>query len=106
MKQTFRDRLRLLMKEDKPYTWARKVGIEKGLFQYYWQKGKCLQILAVAVKMQSAVSRLTERPLRQPLTSRIPGTGSSPGTGFCQKISGQHPWQQSPVQVQTCKGRI
>ncbi|VAX17081.1 hypothetical protein MNBD_NITROSPINAE04-878 [hydrothermal vent metagenome] len=40
MKQTFRDRLRLLMKEDKPYTWARKVGIEKGLFQYYWQKGK------------------------------------------------------------------
>lgn len=40
MKQTFRDRLRLLMKEDKPYTWARKVGIEKGLFQYYWQKEK------------------------------------------------------------------
>jgi len=40
MKQTFRDRLRLLMKEDKPYTWARKIGIEKGLFQYYWQKGK------------------------------------------------------------------
>ncbi len=40
MKQTFRDRLKLLMKEDKPYTWARKVGIEKGLFQYYWQKGK------------------------------------------------------------------
>lgn len=40
MKSTFRDRLRLLMKEDKPYTWARKVGIEKGLFQYYWQKGK------------------------------------------------------------------
>ena len=28
------------MKDDKPYTWARKVGIEKGLFQYYWQKGK------------------------------------------------------------------
>lgn len=28
------------MKGDKPYTWARKVGIEKGLFQYYWQKGK------------------------------------------------------------------
>jgi len=40
MKQTFRDRLKLLMKEDRPYTWARKVGIEKGLFQYYWQKGK------------------------------------------------------------------
>ncbi len=40
MKQTFKDRLRLLMKDDKPYTWARKIGIEKGLFQYYWQKGK------------------------------------------------------------------
>ena len=40
MKQTFRDRLKLLMKGEKPYTWARKVGIEKGLFQYYWQKGK------------------------------------------------------------------
>ena len=26
------------MKGDKPYSWARKVGIEKGLFQYYWQK--------------------------------------------------------------------
>jgi transcriptional regulator with XRE-family HTH domain len=40
MKQTFRDRLQLLMKGERPYTWARKVGIEKGLFQYYWQKGK------------------------------------------------------------------
>lgn len=40
MKQSFRDRLQLLMKGEKPYTWARKVGIEKGLFQYYWQKGK------------------------------------------------------------------
>ncbi|MGK7346588.1 MAG: hypothetical protein ACNS63_12355 [Candidatus Nitrospinota bacterium M3_3B_026] len=40
MKQTFRDRLKLLMKGERPYTWARKVGIEKGLFQYYWQKGK------------------------------------------------------------------
>jgi len=28
------------MDGDRPYTWARKVGIEKGLFQYYWQKGK------------------------------------------------------------------
>jgi phage repressor protein C with HTH and peptisase S24 domain len=28
------------MKEDRPYTWSKKVGIEKGLFQYYWQKGK------------------------------------------------------------------
>ncbi len=40
MRQTFRDRLQLLMKGERPYTWARKVGIEKGLFQYYWQKGK------------------------------------------------------------------
>jgi transcriptional regulator with XRE-family HTH domain len=39
-KETFRDRLKLLMKGEKPYTWARKIGIEKGLFQYYWQKGK------------------------------------------------------------------
>jgi transcriptional regulator with XRE-family HTH domain len=28
------------MKGDKPYSWARKVGIEKGLFQYYWQKAR------------------------------------------------------------------
>jgi len=28
------------MNGERPYTWARKVGIEKGLFQYYWQKGK------------------------------------------------------------------
>ena len=38
-KQTFKDRLAILMKGEKPYTWAQKVGIEKGLFQYYWQKG-------------------------------------------------------------------
>ena len=40
LRHKFKERLRLLMKGDKPYTWARKVGIEKGLFQYYWQKGK------------------------------------------------------------------
>jgi len=40
VKQAFRDRLKLLMKGEKPYTWARKVGIDKGLFQYYWQKNK------------------------------------------------------------------
>ncbi len=39
-KQTFKNRLMILMDGDKPYTWAKKVGIEKGLFQYYWQKGK------------------------------------------------------------------
>lgn len=39
-KQTFKDRLAILMKGERPYTWARQVGIEKGLFQYYWQKGK------------------------------------------------------------------
>ncbi len=38
--QTFKDRLKILMKGDRPYTWAKKVGIDKGLFQYYWQKGK------------------------------------------------------------------
>ena len=40
MRQDFRERLQMLMKGDKPYSWARKVGIDKGLFQYYWQKGK------------------------------------------------------------------
>ncbi len=38
MAQTFKDRLKILMKDDRPYSWAKKVGIEKGLFQYYWQK--------------------------------------------------------------------
>lgn len=28
------------MKGEKPYSWCQKVGIDKGLFQYYWQKGK------------------------------------------------------------------
>ncbi len=40
MAQTFKDRLKILMKGERPYTWAKKVGIEKGLFQYYWQKEK------------------------------------------------------------------
>ena len=38
MAQTFKDRLKILIQNEKPYAWARKVGIEKGLFQYYWQK--------------------------------------------------------------------
>ncbi len=40
MAQTFKDRLKILMKDSRPYTWSKKVGIDKGLFQYYWQKGK------------------------------------------------------------------
>ncbi|MBI5179354.1 MAG: hypothetical protein HZA04_08885 [Nitrospinae bacterium] len=40
MAQTFKDRLKILMKDSRPYSWSKKVGIEKGLFQYYWQKGK------------------------------------------------------------------
>lgn len=40
MTETFKDRLQVLMKGDRPYTFARKCGIEKGLFQNYWQKGK------------------------------------------------------------------
>jgi hypothetical protein len=40
MAQTFKDRLKILMKENRPYSWSKKVGIEKGLFQYYWQKEK------------------------------------------------------------------
>ncbi|MGK7346679.1 MAG: hypothetical protein ACNS63_12815 [Candidatus Nitrospinota bacterium M3_3B_026] len=38
--KTFKDRLRFLIGDDKPYAWCKKVGIEKGLFQYYWQKEK------------------------------------------------------------------
>jgi len=40
--ETFNDRLKILMEidqEKRPYVWAKKVGIEMGLFQYYWQKG-------------------------------------------------------------------
>lgn len=40
MAQTFKDRLKILMNGDRPYSWSKKTGIEKGLFQYYWQKGK------------------------------------------------------------------
>jgi len=28
------------MNGEPPYRWAKKAGIYKGLFQYYWQKGK------------------------------------------------------------------
>lgn len=35
----FRDRLESLMHGDKPYRWARRVGIKKGVFQYYWERG-------------------------------------------------------------------
>ncbi len=40
MKETFKDRLKILMGSLRPYTFARKCGIEKGLFQNYWQRGK------------------------------------------------------------------
>ncbi len=40
MPETFKDRLKTLMGTQRPYTFARKCGIEKGLFQNYWQKGK------------------------------------------------------------------
>ncbi|MFW2332098.1 MAG: helix-turn-helix domain-containing protein [Nitrospinota bacterium] len=38
-KLSFKQRLILLMGDEKPYAWCEKVGIKKGLFQYYWQKG-------------------------------------------------------------------
>jgi len=38
-KKAFRERLKFLIGEAKPYSWCKKVGIEKGLFQYYWQMG-------------------------------------------------------------------
>ncbi|VAX25514.1 hypothetical protein MNBD_NITROSPINAE04-1449 [hydrothermal vent metagenome] len=37
---SFKNRLEFLIGENKPYAWCKKVGIEKGLFQYYWQKEK------------------------------------------------------------------
>lgn len=37
--RNFRDRLRYLVGDEKPYSWCKKVNIEKGLFQYYWQRG-------------------------------------------------------------------
>jgi len=36
---SFRDRLENLMEGEKPYRWARRVGIKKGVFQYYWERG-------------------------------------------------------------------
>ena len=39
MTQTFRDRLMILMKGVKPYTWRKIVGIDKSHFQYCWQWG-------------------------------------------------------------------
>lgn len=38
--KTFKERLKFLIGSMKPYAWCKQVGIEKGLFQYYWQKGK------------------------------------------------------------------
>jgi hypothetical protein len=41
--EAFADRLKILMEigdEKRPCVWPKKVGIEMGLFQYYWQKGK------------------------------------------------------------------
>lgn len=36
---SFKDRLENLMQGEKPYRWARRVGIKKGVFQYYWERG-------------------------------------------------------------------
>lgn len=38
--RTFKGRLKILMNGEPPYRWAKKVGIYKGLFQYYWQNEK------------------------------------------------------------------
>lgn len=32
--------MKILMNGEPPYRWAKKAGIYKGLFQYYWQNGK------------------------------------------------------------------
>lgn len=38
--RSFKDRLQFLIGDTKPYAWCKQVGIEKGLFQYYWQREK------------------------------------------------------------------
>jgi hypothetical protein len=38
--KSFKERLQFLIGDTKPYKWCKEVGIEKGLFQYYWQKEK------------------------------------------------------------------
>lgn len=38
--KNFKDRLQYLIGDVKPYAWCKQIGIEKGLFQYYWQKEK------------------------------------------------------------------
>ncbi len=38
MAQNFKDRLKILMKDMRPYSFAQQVGIQRGLFQYYWKK--------------------------------------------------------------------
>jgi len=38
-KEGFRKRLEILVGKEKPYSWCKEAKIEKGLFQYYWQKG-------------------------------------------------------------------
>lgn len=65
--QTFKDRLKTLMKGDKPYTFARKCGIDKGLFQNYWQKGK-IPTSETLLKLQ----RATGCSLDWLLTGRLP----------------------------------
>lgn len=35
---SFKERLRFLMGDERPYSWCAKIGIKKGLFQYYWQR--------------------------------------------------------------------
>jgi hypothetical protein len=39
MPHSFKVRLKVLMNGQRPYSFAKKIGLEKGLFQYYWQKG-------------------------------------------------------------------
>ncbi len=46
-----KDRLKILMHGERPYTWAKKAGIKKGLFQYYWQK-ECVPSYENLIKIQ------------------------------------------------------
>lgn len=85
--QTFKDRLVMLMNGDRPYTWSKKVGIEKGLFQYYWQKGK-IPTYENLLKIQ----RFSGCSLDWLLTGEMPTLGGVvaqiPRAGFAGKDGG------------------
>ncbi|MEE8484130.1 MAG: helix-turn-helix domain-containing protein [Nitrospinota bacterium] len=65
-----KDRLKILMRGERPYTWAKKAGIKKGLFQYYWQK-ECVPSYENLIKIQE----YTGCSLDWLLTGKVPFGG-------------------------------